>query len=283
LVRCASGAGPPAAHQPSALANALRETTWIAYAPTNFDPGASPPVLPSGESVRLDLVTLRDAGFDGLITYGADVEAVPRIAEEVGFRHLLLGVWTPSNAAEMDLVARAARSDRVLGVIVGNEGLMFARYDLAALRSAIEEMRRATGKPVSTTEVIDRFFTTPELVEMSDFVTANAHPYFQNLHDPAGAADWTARAFDALVAHVPGKPVLLKEVGLPSAGDPASSENAQFEYYDRLRRTPVVFAYFEAFDALFKQGPVEQSWGLFRADRTPKRAAAAVRRVALRP
>ena len=28
--------------------------------------------------------------------------------------------------------------------------------------------------------------------------------------------------------------------------------------------------YFEAFDARFKDGPIEQSWGLWRSDRTPK-------------
>ena len=137
-------------------------------------------------------------------------------------------------------------------------------------------MRRATGKPVSTTEVIESFFTDRELVEMSDLLTVNAHPYFHSIRDPERAAEWTVKAYDNLVARAAGKPVLFKEVGLPSAGGDGLGEAQQADYYERLGRTHVTFAHFEAFDALFKAGPVERSWGLFRADRTPKRAASAI-------
>ena len=63
-------------------------------------------------------------------------------------------------------------------------------------------------------------------------------------------------------------------MGLPLAGQPELSEEAQKEYYERLRKSDVRFVFFEAFDAHFKRGLMEQSWGIFRADRSPKPAAA---------
>src|SRR5262245_26195244 len=70
------------------LRAALYETLWVAYAPTNFFPDRRPPVIPSEESVRQDLRTLRGVGFDGLITYGMDIPELARLAREEGFRHL---------------------------------------------------------------------------------------------------------------------------------------------------------------------------------------------------
>jgi len=273
-LRRAVNRGPESETGPGgSLAGALYRTVWAAYAPTNFNPEASPPVLPSEDSIREDLRTLRAFGFNGLVTYGADVAAVPRIAEEVGFRHMLLGVWDPRNPQEIERVKEAAASSRVLGIIVGNEGLMFRRYDLQTLRKAMDDMRRQTGKPVSTTEVIESYFTTRELVDWSDFLAVNAHPYFHQKRDPDQAVEWTVKAYENLVARVPDKPVVFKEVGLPTRGAEDVSEENQFRYYSLLSKTPVRFVYFEAFDALFKTGALEQSWGLFRADRTPKPAA----------
>lgn len=259
-----------------ALRTRLTNTVWVAYAPTNYNPDRNPPILPSEESIRADMDTLRRAGFDGVVTYGADVPAIPRIAEEAGFRSILLGVWMPGDREEMHRTKKAARSARVVGIIVGNEGLTFRRYDLARLRSAMDEMRRDTGKPVSTTEIIEAYFTKPEIAEWSDFLAVNAHPYFHAIRDPVAAADWTAKAFRNLAKRHPTKPLMFKEVGLPTAGE-GLDEKKQFAYYDTLLKTNVKFVFFEAYDALFKSGSVEQSWGLFRADRTPKPAAALVR------
>ncbi|MCX6621791.1 MAG: hypothetical protein NTY38_12095 [Acidobacteria bacterium] len=260
-----------------ALRTRLMSTVWVAYAPTNFNPDRNPPILPSEESIRADMETLRGAGFDGLVTYGADVPAVPRIAEEAGFRSILLGVWSPGDREEMRRTKEAAHSARVIGVIVGNEGLTFRRYDLTRLHEAMEEMRRDTGKPVSTTEIIEAYFTKPEIVEWSDFLAVNAHPYFHAIRDPGAAAEWTAKAFRNLARRYPTKPLMFKEVGLPTEAE-GLDEKKQFAYYDALLKTEVKFVFFEAYDALFKSGSVEQSWGLFRADRTPKPAAALVRR-----
>jgi exo-beta-1,3-glucanase (GH17 family) len=255
------------------LQELLYNTCWVAYAPTNYDPTAHPPVLPSEASIHSDLALLRSSGFDGLVTYGADQPMVVKIAQRVGFREILLGVWNPEDSHEMSLARESARSARVLGIIVGNEGLMFHRYDWPTLRAAMMEIRRLTGKPVSSTEVIESFFTKPELVDACDFLAVNAHPFFHGQWEADGAAEWTVKSYENLIARVPDKPVLFKEVGFPTAGDAGLSEKLQYLYYQKLCSTKVKFVFFEAFDALFKSGTIEQSWGIFRADRSPKAAA----------
>ena len=251
----------------------LAETRWIAYAPTHYFPAESPPVLPSEADLVADLKVLRRAGFDGLITYGSDVERIPALADQVGFRRLLVGIWNPFSASERASVLRSVHEHGglIVGVVVGNEGLSAGRYHLEALCAAMAEIGRSTGKPVSTTEPIDWLLSEPRLADCSTFLTVNAHPYFSNRKSPIDAVAWTLEAWNAVRKWFPTKPVLFKEVGLPSVGIGSGEEN-QKEYYLRLARTQVVFAYFEAFDATsrFKNGIVEQSWGLWRSDRTPK-------------
>jgi exo-beta-1,3-glucanase (GH17 family) len=247
---------------------------WVSYAPTNYFPAERPPVLPGDASVQEDLETLHSAGFTGLITYGAQVENVPRIARNIGFTAMLLGIWDPLSVAERSEALKAVRenSGLIAGLIVGNEGLLTGRYNIGMLCRAMGEIKLASGKPVSTTEPVDWLLSEPQLATCSSFITANAHPYFSHQKAPAQAVQWTVEAWNAVRSKYPDKPLLFKEVGLPSAGHDGLSEEAQKEYYMALAKTPVVFSYFEAFDATprFKEGLLEQSWGLWRSDRRPK-------------
>jgi exo-beta-1,3-glucanase (GH17 family) len=258
----------------SSTAKILRATHWISYAPTHYYPAALPPLMPSSASLTSDLTTLRGAGFDGIITYSSDVEAIPEIAEKLSFRALLLGLWNPWSAIERKSVLSAVAKHRrlIAGIIVGNEGILTGRYQIDALCDAMGDISRRTGKPVSTTEPLDWILGEPRLVECSNFITVNAHPYFSDRRTPGAAVQWTIDAWNAVRGRYPQKPVLFKEVGLPSGGAEGLSETGQAIYYGGLANSQVVFSYFEAFDAdpRFKAAPIEQFWGLWRNDRTPK-------------
>lgn len=131
-------------------------------------------------------------------------------------------------------------------------------------------MPEVTRKPVTTTETIDRY--DDQLLRMGDWIFANAHPYFSNVFDPGPAVEWTVARYQEIRKRSE-RFVLLKEVGLPTAGDSSQllSEEAQCNYYDALARTDVHFVYFEAFAQPWKTyGAVEPHWGLFKADRVPK-------------
>ncbi len=70
-----------------------------------------------------DLALLRAAGFTGLVTYGAELEAIPDVAEAMGFTALLLGIWDAFDPVEQDKALRAVTAHQKLirGIIVGNE------------------------------------------------------------------------------------------------------------------------------------------------------------------
>ncbi len=255
------------------LEHIVSEARWVAYAPTNYNPETSPQIIPADASILEDLRTLRKAGCSGLVTYGASLPAIVIQAENAQFRAMLLGIWDPADQNELKAAIESARRDIVVGIIVGNEGLMTKRYGLETLHKAMEAVRRATGKPVSTTEIIESFYTKPELAEWSDFVTINAHPYFHGHRDPGSALRWTVAAWERFKQLGLTKPTIFKEVGLPTNGSPELSEAAQAEYYRGLLSSRVHFVFFEGFDVLFKHGDVEKSWGLFHADRSPKAAA----------
>jgi len=253
---------------------ALSDFTWVAYAPTNFNPHRG--IQPSSESLIEDLKALSEAGFNGLVTYGCDGvlgKELPQIAESLGFKGLILGLWNLNNKEELENAQIAARSDLVKGFCIGNEGLN-VRYNLEQLKTAIDTLRILTGKPVTTTEQIEDY-TNEELVKLGDWIFPNVHPYWHGKHEIGSAVKWTIDMYDDLKKRS-GKSVLLKEVGFPSAGDDvhSMSEKLQKEYYVSLNSQQCQFVWFEAFDMIWKNHvAVEPHWGLFNADRTPKQIA----------
>ena len=275
------------------LASLLTRLCWIAYSPTHFDPTTTPIQWPSEENVREDLRVLRDAGFSGLLTYGSNYKSgdtpgqmldIPRLAQEAGFEGMIVGVWDPADKNELRAAEQASHCPVVVGYSVGNEGLD-VRYDLETLVSVMERLRRITGKPVSTTEEVHDYYEDSPLWTISDWIFPNAHPYFAGYRDPQGAVEWTVKIFETLDS-VSNKPLIFKEVGLPSGGDFDLNESCQAQYYRLLQETNVSYVVFEAFDAPWKHlgrpqpdgtyrwPDPEPHWGIFASDRTPKEAAA---------
>lgn len=254
----------------------------VSFAPTNFDPTQG--IYPLEESLREDLRVLRQAGFTGVVTYGSErtLQHIPRLAREEGFQVVVMGLFNIRSLEEFSNAVAAAPF--VDGYSVGNEGLESPPcsqgwYSRSELEDVINRLRTATGKPVTTTEQIDDYFCDPTLLDLGDFIFPNAHPFWHNLRLPQPAAEWTAGQFEVLKGRMATrgvqKPLLFKEVGLPSTGCPECSEPHQAEYYHRLEQFKLagrlLFSYFEAYDQPWKTShPVEPHWGLFRSDRSPK-------------
>jgi hypothetical protein len=182
-----------------------------------------------------------------------------------------MGIWDPNSSIERKNALAAATYPSTLGYVIGNEGLG-SRYELPALKTAMDSLRKTTGKPVTTTEEFGDYSDTT-LLDLGDWVFPNVHPFYAGVTDPTQAAAWTKQIF-ADFRNRTNRPVLFKEVGLPTKGDPQNvlDEDSQAEYYQQLRNTDVKFVYFEAFDQPWKTtNSVEPYWGLFNADRTPKK------------
>ena len=263
----------------------IERTPGVAYQPRGFREFPTQ-VYPSRASVREDLEMLHDAGFRRLVTYGAmDVLAdVPRIARDVGFdAAIVMGIWDPFSPEELNN-ARAA-APFVDGFCVGNEGLG-ERYDEHELAPQLDYLRQATGKPVTTSEPIDRYLDGPYrewLHEHSDWLFPNVHPYFGGLRTADDAAAFVVARHDALAVVANGKRVVLKEVGFPTHRDDCCSEAVQRRFFERLHTTRIDFLHFEAFDQPFKrrsadEPDLEHHWGLFDAQGRPKLAVDWLRR-----
>jgi exo-beta-1,3-glucanase (GH17 family) len=296
---CARGSA--AAAEREHLAHTMAHGRFVAYEPTSLRVVDGHFSAADPDSIRADLKALRP-DFDGLITYDAvhGAQAIPAIASQLKFRALIIGVWDPTDRAQLDAALEAAARvpDLVVGLSLGNESVFGQRASFAGLAATIATVRsRAPRLALSTTEPF-HMFEKPEaaaLLGSMDFLLANVHPVFQPWF--RGATDATRTQFVTnvvgdLAQHFCG-PILVKETGVPTG--PASagfSSESQASFYAELRRQfPAsgsrAFAYFSAFDAPWRAhdaaalpgavtGPEEALWGLYDSERRPKPAVLAL-------
>ncbi len=262
----------------------------ITYTPSELDPRQEVNNRRvTTTSLRKDLEALRPA-FDGLVLYGYNESSTPRtvaLAKELGFRAVLLAVWEIRSAAELDGVAALAEQfgkDMAVGIIVGNEGLTFNRYEEEDLRIAERRLRHRLGKtvPLTTSEPLVGY-QRKIVREFGDFLAPNIHPVFDRENLAAEAAAAWVHDEAAKLASQTNKPVLVKETGFPHDGKPAytpTTQQAFWTAYTRggtVRKVDATFVFhgvaFEAFDLPWKAEEsklvIEKSWGLLSVKREP--------------
>ncbi|AMV17348.1 exo-beta-1,3-glucanase [Planctomyces sp. SH-PL14] len=267
--------------------------TMIAYTPAELDPrnAANQRALKTS-SVRADLEALRPA-FDGLILYGYHEACTPRIlavAKDLKYRAVLLAIWDPRSQDEVDGVADLANTfagDMAVGVLIGNEGLTFNRYEEEDLFIAARRLRAKlpVGIPYSTSEPLVGY-QRESLVDFGDFLAPNIHPVFDRPNMAAKeAAEWVHQEAAAL-ARRSDRPVLVKETGFPHAGRNKYTPELQADFW-REYTAPGLLARsgtgagawryhgvsFEAFDLPWKSEEskldIEKSWGMLNPQRQP--------------
>ena len=250
----------------------------VAYNPRSFSLESSS-VL-SRKEITEDLRLLRVSGFRSLVTYGSKgiLGSIPEMARNVGFDGVvIMGIWDPFSKEEWSNAL--AQAPYVDGYCLGNEGLG-VRYNPNELAAKMDELRRLTGHPVTTSEPIDSYLTGPYrdwLLTHSDWLFPLAHPFWADQSDPAMAVDWIVARHDYLTANT-GRNVILKEAGYPSGGVERISEETQLAFFKVLESKGLSFFYFEAFDQPWKKNvlrhhEVEAHWGIYQSDGTPKKVA----------
>ncbi|MBD3161861.1 MAG: glycosyl hydrolase [Candidatus Eisenbacteria bacterium] len=194
--------------------------------------------------------------------------------------------------AAIDLATRYP--DLVAGVCVGNETQVSWSPHPGPLDILIEHVRRVRASvSVPVTAADDyQYWVEPRsrtLAGELDFITMHAHPLW-NGRQLEGALPWLEDQFRAVQAVHPNRSVVIGETGwatsVADGGEQARliqgevGEAEQAAFYASVRRwaseNRVTTFVFEAFDENWKGGDdpdeVEKHWGLYRADRTPKRA-----------
>ncbi|MEP2860294.1 hypothetical protein, partial [Parvibaculum sp.] len=161
----------------SRLQDAMAEGRFVAYQPTELKVWNGNPVQASEVSIREDLEALRP-WFDSLVTYGAHsgAELIPGIAQDLGFRAVIMGVWNPADDREVENAISAWEShpDIVVGVSLGNEMVLSRRGSWNGYARAIGKFRdRAPGLPLTVTELADGTrVTIPRTAPRQDHLVA---------------------------------------------------------------------------------------------------------------
>jgi exo-beta-1,3-glucanase (GH17 family) len=293
----------PASNDPVGRVRAAIESVrFVAYTPTDLKIVSGQVQAASRKRIRQDLTLLRE-DFQGLITYScADgVDEVPAVAQALGYRAVILGLWDPLSEREFSNARRLVNAfpQLIVGVSVGNETLLAQRHDWSVLRAAMQRLRAALpGVAITTSEPFYYYLNDEpaDFMAVQDFLLPSVHPLFQDWFaqaTTAQAVDFVVQVAELLSAKT-DKPVLIKETGLPS-GPPGSrfTPAAQAEFWVSLfKRLPrargLGVAYFEAFDHDWKEEnaqrefgahPEEGYWGLYTATGHPKAVVSAMRKL----
>jgi exo-beta-1,3-glucanase (GH17 family) len=278
--------------KPDKLSEIIQEVRFICYTPTQFDPNPNHQIIPTKESIRIDLEVLRPY-FDGLITYGLNegLEQIPAIAEEMEYRAMFLGIWDIQSETEVNKAINLAKEHPklIVAICCGNEGLLTNRYDFQTLETVMGQIRQLLPSIYVVTSEPIHDYGNDDLRRLGDFHFPIIHPFFSGVDksDPVAAANWVFGRVEALRSYSQ-KPILVKESGLPSAGHPDCSPQRQATFWRTLfskgTGTPNVgYAAFEAFDLPWKARDtgteIEGHWGFWDANRQPKPVVDALKKI----
>ncbi len=239
--------------------------------------------------VERDVEVLKEA-TDCLRTYAAvGVQGeVTRIAHERGMR-VYQGIWIsgePEDSrkemnAGIELALRYPET--VKGIFVGNEVLLRREMTGAMLAALIDEVKAATGKPVLYADVPHFWIRYPEVARAVDVIGVHILPYWDD-PEPVSIDEVQAHV-DAILAMMrvafPDKPMMIGEIGWPSAGRtrgaavPSLVNQARFvrEFAARATAAGIDYNLIEAIDLSWKQvpeGTVGGHWGILDKDRVLK-------------
>ncbi len=248
----------------------------VAYHPRGYIPAVESQG-PSRKQIIADLRLLRKSGFSSIVSYGSigALGFIPEIARREGFDgSIIMGIWDiNSNEERTNAIVQKVFVD---GYCLGNEGLG-VRYSPDELETKMVELRQLTGKPVTTSEPMGHYLKEPYgewLLANSDWLFPNFFPVWNAKLNIDHSVKWVIAYHDYLTA-VSDKPLIIKEVGLPTALSEGLSEEAQLLFFESMGSTEIPFFYFEAFDQPWKrdvlnQPEYEAHWGIYHEDGSPK-------------
>ncbi len=219
--------------------------------------------------------------FERIRTYanGAQFAPVPELAQKHGLK-VILGAWIGANLKDNELeIAGAIKAandypDTVERVVVGNEVLLRREITPALLIDYIRRVKAAVKQPVTYADVWAYWLENPKVAAEVDSLTIHILPYWENTPTPIDRViPHMLEAHAKIAAAYPGKPILIGEIGWPSAGrvrkDAVPGRVAQARFVREIINTAhergIDYNIFELFDEPWKfgqEGTVGGNWGL---------------------
>lgn len=272
--------------------NPLQMQAWnktmmgVTYSPLRKDQDPRKHDQPTDANIAEDMALLADEVF-AVRTYSVTdgSEKIPAIAAKHDL-NIMVGAWIGSdnerNRQEIDNLTKILRTDnrKIVRVEVGNEAIFREEVTVPQLVEHIKEVKKATKRPVSTSEIWHIWLKHPELAAEVDFISAHILPYWEGFSADE-AVNYVFDRYYALQKAFPGKTIVISEVGWPSDGQAvknatASRANqAKFlrQFLNRAAAEKVIYYVVEAFDQPWKmslEGSAGAYWGIFNADRQVK-------------
>ncbi|MEO5363899.1 MAG: glycosyltransferase [Magnetococcus sp. DMHC-8] len=272
----------------------LEEPLWpdrvmgFAFSPYRADQNPQEGIHPTPEQIEEDLALL--AGKTHAVrtyTVQATLSEVPRLARKHGI-NVMVGAWVDNtdearNETELNTLIKVVNNNwrNVVRVIVGNETLLHNLRTVEQLTAHLDYVRSAVHAPVSTAEPWHIWLKHPELAEHCDFITVHMLPYWEGIEQDK-AVDYIVSRMNQLRAAYPDKPIIIGEVGWPSAGRTRINakvgmvEQATFlrRFLARAIQEKYVYYVIEAFDQPWKTKSLERGvgayWGVYDANRKAK-------------
>ncbi len=262
----------------------------VSYAPFR---GSQDPLI---ETTHVDAAQIDEdlallARYTGCVrTYSTEngLDQVPGIAQRYGLK-VLQGLWLSNNAAknrnQIETAVALARQfpDVIQAVTVGNEVLLRGDMAVNDLAAIIGEVKSRVSVPVTYADVWEFWLRYRDLQAAVDFVTIHILPYWEDVPLPASLAAAHVESIRKQLADaMPGKEIVVGEIGWPSAGrmregaEPSPSNQARVivETVAAAQRGNFRVNVIEAFDQPWKrwlEGPTGGYWGIFdRATQAPK-------------
>jgi len=227
---------------------------------------------------------------DCIRTYSVELgqDRIAEIAQRRGLK-VLQGLWLSNklanNRAQIATAIALAKKypDTIRAVIVGNEVLLRGELSLADLQADIRTVKAQIGQPVTYADVWEFWLRYADLKNDVDFVTIHILPYWEDFPLRASLA---AAHVDAIrkrvAAAMPGKEVVIGEIGWPSHGrmregalpSPVNQARVIEQTLATAKRENFHVNVIEAFDQPWKrklEGSTGRYWGIIdRGSGRPK-------------
>lgn len=212
------------------------------------------------------------------------LEAVPELARKHGL-WATIGAWVGKfprdNLQELNaVIALAHDNPNVNRILVGNEAILRGDVTVDEMVDMLRWAKRRVKVKVSTAEPWHVWLKNPRLAAEVDFITIHTLPYWEG--KPAKeAVAYAMERYEEVQKAFPGKPILIGEIGWPSAGqwiygaEPSQVNQAQFirEFLNIAGPRKLDYYIVEAFDQQWKwtiEGSVGANWGLWNDKREAK-------------
>lgn len=213
---------------------------------------------------------------------------VVRVAEQLGMQ-VYLGIWISANAEDnakeiaAALALAKAHPKAVRALVVGNEVMLRREMTGEQLADIIRDVKARSGLTVTYADIFEFWRRNPVLAQAVDFMSVHILPHWD---DPAPVSiDEVQAHVRGIIARVqetfPGKPMIIGEIGWPSAGRtrgaavPSLVNQARFirEFVSGAEAIGVPYNIIEAVDQAWKRDPegtVGGYWGILDGDRLLK-------------